>query len=365
MFNERKTIFLVDDNMTNLNIGKNVLKEYYNIMTLNSGQFLLKMLDKYIPDLILLDIEMPEMDGYEVLTIIKSKMETKNIPVIFLTASNDSDSELKGLSIGAVDYITKPFSIPLLLKRVEWHLLIEQQKKELINYNNNLQELVDVKTKTVVELQNAMMKTMAEFVEFRDDITGGHIERTQGYLSVLINAMIEHGLYLEEASLWDLELIMQSAQLHDVGKIAIKDSILLKPGKLTQEEFEKIKEHTTFGARVIEKIKTRSSEHTFLEQAKVLALTHHERWDGSGYPEGLKGKETPLLGRLMAIADVYDALVSFRPYKKEFTHKEAVKIIAEGRGTHFDPTLIDLFLCVSNEFDKVTNLYKMNTIGIE
>lgn len=349
----KKTIFLVDDDITNLTIGKNALSGDYNVFTLNSGTRLLKMLDKTMPDMILLDVEMPEMNGYDTIKMIKRKSETADIPIIFLTAKNDSESELEGLSLGAIDYIFKPFSPPLLLKRIEVHLLVESQKKELIHYNDNLQEMVKAKTKTVVELQNAILKTMAELVECRDDVTGGHIERTQNYLKTLINAMTRCHLFAEETSSWDMDIVLQSAQLHDVGKISIKDSILLKPGRLTQEEFEKIKEHTLMGEKIITEIEKSTSEQAFLKYAKILAGTHHEKWDGSGYPFGLRGQAIPLLGRLMAIADVYDALVSERPYKKAFTHEEAAAIISEGSGTHFEPVLVELFLSVSDEFKKI------------
>ena len=365
MITERKTIFLVDDDMTNLTVGNSVLEEHYDVLTLNSGARLLKILEKNIPDLILLDVEMPEMNGYEVVKQVKSKAETAHIPVIFLTAKNDGDSELEGLSIGAIDYIIKPFSPPLLLKRIEVHLLVESQKRELrlqkqelIRFNNNLKELVDAKTKTVVELKNAVLKTMAELVEFRDYVTGGHIERTQGYLSIFLHALVKRGLYEAETSSWDLELVLQSAQLHDIGKIAIRDSILQKTGKLTDEEFEEIKSHAIFGEKVVEKIKNNTSDQAFLEYAKIFAVSHHEKWDGSGYPYGLKGEEIPILGRLMAIPDVYDALVSIRPYKKAFTHEEAVKIISEGKGKQFDPVLVDLFLEVSEDFNAVATQHK-------
>jgi len=358
MNSERKTIFLVDDNLTNLTVGKAALAEHYNVFTLNSGEKLLKMLDKNIPDLILLDIEMPEMNGYDVLKVIKSKEETKLIPVIFLTARDDVEGELEGLSLGAIDYITKPFSPALLLKRIETHLLIEGQRKELFNYNHNLEEIVEKKTKSVVELQNAILKTVAELVEFRDNVTGGHIERTTSYLGVLLDALSAVGLYEKEISSWDLKLVLQSAQLHDVGKIAVRDGILQKPGKLTEEEFNEIKNHTTWGKEIIEKIKRKTSERTFLEHAEIFAATHHEKWDGSGYPKGLKGENIPLQGRLMAIADVYDALVSDRPYKKAFPHEKAVSIISEGKGTHFEPVLVDLFLKVSDEFNNIAKSFK-------
>jgi len=357
MNTERKIIFLVDDNPTNLSVGSDALDKHYDVLTFNSGTRLLKMLEKTSPDLILLDVSMPEMNGYEVIKRIKNTPETAHVPVIFLTAKSDGESELEGLSLGAIDYIIKPFSPPLLLKRIEVHLLVEAQKRKLIHFNNNLRQMIDEKTKTVVELQNAVLKTMAELVECRDVITGGHIERTQKHLRILMEALLERGMYQEETDSWDLELVWQSAQLHDVGKIAIKDKILKKPGKLTDEEFEEVKSHPLFGAQVIEKIEESTTDKTFLEYAKIFALTHHEKWDGSGYPCGLKGEEIPLLGRIMAIVDVYDALVSERPYKKAFLHDEAIKIIVDGSGTHFDPDLVEMFLEVSHEINKSAVLH--------
>jgi len=311
--------------------------------------------------MILLDVEMPDMNGYEAIKKIKSKKETKDIPIIFLTAKNDSDSELEGLSLGAIDYITKPFSPPLLLKRIETHLLVESQKEELLNYNKNLQSLVDAKTKTVLELQNAILRAMAELVENRDDITGKHLERTQSYLGLLIKAISNHPLYKDEISGWNIDLVLLSSQLHDVGKIVVKDDILRKPGKLLDAEFAEIKKHTIFGEKIIDKIKRNATEHEFLEHARIFAATHHEKWDGTGYPRGLKGTDIPLQGRLMAIADVYDALVSERPYKGAFTHEKAVEIIAAGKGTHFDPNLVEVFLEISDKFNEVANSFKKNS----
>jgi putative two-component system response regulator len=350
----QKKIFLVDDNVTNLTIGKNALIGKYNVFTIPSGEKLLKMLEKIIPDLILLDIEMPEMDGYEAIKIIKNDNRTSNIPVIFLTARTETANELEGLSLGAIDYITKPFSPPLLLKRIEVHLLVEEQKSELKNYNDNLMEMVKTKTQTVINLQNAILKTVAEMVEFRDDITGMHIERTQSYLQALFEKIVEKGLFKDEVSSWDMNVFLQSAQLHDVGKIAIKDSILQKPGKLTPQEFEEMKAHTTFGKMIIDKISKSAVEDAFLEHAKIFAVSHHEKWDGTGYPAGLSGENIPLQGRLMAIADVYDALISERPYKKAFTHEKATEIIIEGRGKHFDPILTDIFESISDRFKVIS-----------
>jgi len=374
MADNRKTVFVVDDDLTSLAVAKVALRERYNTLTVNSGAQLLKILEKSLPDLILLDIDMPDTDGYETIKALKSNFRTSEIPVIFLTAHSNSESELMGITLGAVDYIIKPFSAPLLLKRIDMHLTVEsqkhqlesqnqelkaqhheleQQKSELINFNSKLQEMVDAKVKTILELQGALLRSMAELVESRDDITGGHIERTQSYLGVLLEAMKDKSIYTDEVATWDLNLVLMSAQLHDVGKIAVKDSILNKPGKLTPEEFEEVKKHTTFGGEVIDKIMESTSEHTFLIYAKTFALTHHEKWDGTGYPRRLKGESIPILGRLMAIADVYDALCSDRPYKKAFSHDEAVRIISEGKGTHFDPVLSDMFLNISDEFSVI------------
>lgn len=362
----RKTIYLVDDDSKFLKVGKKILSDNYNVFAIDSGRELLKMLKITIPDLILLDVAMPDMDGYETIKQIKLDPKAYDVPVIFLTAKNDSKSEYEGLSLGAIDYITKPFSPPLLLKRVEVHLLVEAQKYQLINYNTNLEQMVAKKTETVIELQNAFLKTMAELVEFRDDITGMHIERTQSYLRLLIEAVKEARPalldYLAETSKWDTGLIIQSAQLHDIGKIAIKDNILQKPAKLSPFEFEQIKKHTTFGEKVIDKMQSRTKEQSFLDHAREFAGAHHEKWDGTGYPRGLKGTEISLQGRLMAIADVYDALVTDRPYKNAFPHDVAVNIITEGKGTHFDPVLVDLFVKVESEFKKVAESNELHDI---
>ena len=352
---KRKTIFMVDDNLTNLTVGKNALSGKYKVFTIPSGKKLFEMLDKTIPNMILLDIEMPDMNGYEIIKILKNDSRTVEIPVVFLTARSDSGSEFEGLSLGAIDYISKPFSPPLLLKRIEVHMLVEEQKYVLEDYNHNLQFMVEEKTKTVVDLQNAILRTVAELVECRDDTTGGHIERTQNYLRILVDALSKNGLYKDEVLKWNIDFLLQSSQLHDVGKIAIKDSILQKPAKLTPEEFNEMKKHTSFGVQVIEKIQENTSEATFLEYAKIFARAHHEKWDGSGYPNGFSGMDIPLQGRLMAIADVYDALISERPYKRPFTHEVAVDIIKAGSGTHFDPSLVEIFLEHEQEFREVAN----------
>ncbi|MCL2853293.1 MAG: response regulator [Defluviitaleaceae bacterium] len=367
----RKTIFLVNDDITNLMIGKNALSDIYNVFTLNSGSLLLEMLEDLSPDLILLDVNMPEMSGLEAIARIKANERTAQIPVIFLTARSDEEAELQGLSLGAIDYIVKPFLAPLLLKRIEVHLLVESQKRKLLHFNDNLMMMVEDKTQTVVALKNAILKTMAELLEYRDDVTGSHIERTQRYIKLLFESMNSRGVYVSEVAALDKNLVLQSCQLHDIGKISIRDAILLKPGKLTPEEFELMKTHTVFGEEVILKLKNSTMDSDFLEYARAFAISHHEKWGGSCYPYGVTGANIPLLGRIMAIADVYDALVTDRPYKAAFSHEKAVQIIMEGKGTHFDPELIDLFEKISPEFGKIAaevrgndDWRKMDSVGI-
>ena len=348
MNRERETIIVVDDDLTNLTVAANSLDDVYDVFTVPSGAKLFTVLEKVIPDLILLDIEMPDMDGYEVIQILKASDKTADIPVVFLTSVIDPASEIKGLDLGAVDYVTKPFSQELLLKRMGLHLLLERQKKELLSYSRGLENEVSQKTKAVAELQNAILMTVAELVECRDSVTGGHIERTQRYLGFLINIALDDGIYADELSQWDIDLVIMSSQLHDVGKVAIKDDILLKPAKLTKEEFEEIKKHAEIGAEIIRRIEGATSESNFLKHAEVFAESHHEKWDGSGYPYGLEHERIPLEGRLMAIVDVYDALTNDRPYKKAMSHEEAIQIIQDGLGKHFDPLLCDTFLKKSN-----------------
>ncbi|MDR0312559.1 MAG: response regulator [Treponema sp.] len=353
-----KCIFLVDDNIVNLNTGKNALQDMYTVVTLPSGDKLLFMLKKVRPDLILLDVEMPGMSGYDALKELKANPETADIPVIFLTGKIDAEDELKGLSLGAVDYITKPFSPPLLLKRIELHLLLQSQKNELREFNDNLVAMVQERTNDLVQLQNAIITWAAEMVEFRDEETGQHVERVQKYLQIMLNAMEETDQYTTEVTAWDKEAFFKSALLHDVGKIRIPDEILLKRSKLTEEEFGYMKQHAVYGKMLLESLQEKVPTQTFLDYAKTLSYCHHERWDGKGYPDRLKGSEIPLQARMMSLADVYDALVSKRPYKGAFSHEEAMKIISDGRGSQFDPELVDLFLKLSLQIKEVSEALK-------
>ena len=331
-----KTIFIVDDNDTNLMAAKTALDGTYKAFTLPSAEKMFKLLEKITPDLILLDVVMPEMDGFQAMSVLKTDEKLKSIPVIFLTAKNDAESEIHGFEMGALDFINKPFSAPVLIKRIETHIETDRLIKE--------------SQQAVRDIHNATISVIADVVESRDKVTGGHIERTQKYLDILVGALIRAGIYETEISNWDLSLLLPSAQLHDVGKINVSDMILNKPGKLTEEEFDLIKQHCADGERIIDEIISKTKDDGFLHHAKNFAGYHHEKWNGTGYPRGFKEDQIPLEGRIMAIADIYDALVSERPYKRPFTHEQAVEIIKNGRGTHFDPKIVDVFLTVMEEF---------------
>ncbi|MCL1843468.1 MAG: response regulator [Defluviitaleaceae bacterium] len=335
----RKTIFVVDDNDTNLSKAEEGLEDDYDVMTIPSGERLFVILKKIKPHLILLDIEMPEMDGFDVLEILKNDKEYKDIPVIFLTGVRSPEVEARGFERGVVDFITKPFSTRVLLNRVKLHidvnLLIKEHTEKLARNHQN------------------MIFILADMVENRDSGTGGHIERTSEYVKVLIAEMQKDKIYEEEIKDWDIDMMGICAILHDIGKIGVTDLILNKPGRLTDEEFAKMKNHASNGAQIINRVIARTGPDEFLTNARLFAEFHHESWDGSGYPHGHKGLDIPIQGRVMAIADVYDALISERPYKPAFSHEKAVDIIIQDSGKRFDPTIADVFFAVNEKFRQV------------
>ncbi|MDR2533102.1 MAG: response regulator [Oscillospiraceae bacterium] len=331
-----KTVFVVDDNDVNLLTAENSLSKQYRVFTLPSASAMFELLEEVVPDLILLDILMPETNGFDALRMLKGDTRYFNIPVIFLTSRSDSTTEALGFEMGAVDFISKPFSEPVLLNRIKCHLKIEDIINERTYYLNNLRDSIVI--------------VLANMVENRDILTGKHIQRTSIFLRILLEEMIKRGIYSDEIIDMGVDSLVSSARLHDLGKILIPDLILNKPGKLNDEEYEIIKTHAAEGDRIIDCIIAESGDESFLQNAKLFAGFHHERWDGTGYPYGLKGEEIPIHGRVMAIADVYDALVSARPYKPAFTHEKAVQIISEGKGTQFDPLLTDIFMEINEKF---------------
>ncbi|MCL1998858.1 MAG: response regulator [Turicibacter sp.] len=332
----RKIIFSVDDNDTNLIKIEDALSPHYDVMTLSSGKSMLKLIEKVKPDLILLDIKMPEMDGFEALEQLKSRSKLANIPVIFLTGTTDDGIETRGFEMGVVDFIHKPFSDLVLLNRVRLQI--------------GLSDLIKERTMQLQRAYQNLIFILSDLVENRDKSTGGHIERTVEYIKILVAEMIKQKVYYEELKDWDVEVVSSCAILHDIGKIGVSDMILNKPAKLTLEEFTLMKNHAINGSYIIDKVIERTGEDSFLKTARLFAEFHHENWDGTGYPHGLAGLDIPLHGRIMAIVDVYDALVTMRPYKEAFPHDVAVEIIMSDSGKRFDPKIAEVFNSIKDRF---------------
>jgi len=356
----RHSILVVDDTPENLALMSGLLQDLYQVRVAPSGARALKIAQsERPPDLILLDIMMPEMDGYAVCVALKADARTRHIPVIFLTAMSEEADEEMGLGLGAVDYVTKPVSPPILLARVKSHLALKAAADFLRDKSAYLAQEVARRTQEVRDVQDATVLMLSSLAETRDNETGNHILRTQRYVRALAEALRSHPRF--ELALDDdatLDLLYKSAPLHDIGKVGIPDQILLKPGRLTPEEFEVMKTHTALGRDAIEAAELRLGRTVpFLALAKEIAYSHQEKWDGSGYPEGLAGEAIPVSARLMALADVYDALISRRVYKEPMPHEQAVAIIREGRGTHFDPDVADAFLAIQDQFHAIAEAH--------
>lgn len=348
---KKQKVLIVDDIAANIKVLMETLKEDYAVITANSGRRALKLATApEPPDIILLDIMMPIMDGYEICRRLKAEELTKDIPIIFITAMSEVGDEEKGLELGGVDYITKPFNPGLVKRRVHNQL-------ELKAYRDHLEEQLRIRTREINLVQEITIESMATLAEYRDPETGGHINRTQNYVRALAERLLKRGNYTELLNNDNIHLLYLSAPLHDIGKVAIPDNILLKPGILTVEEYNFMKKHTKYGYDVIKSVEGRLGKESFLRFAAEIAYNHHEKWDGSGYPRGLKGQDIPLSGRLMAIADVYDALISKRVYKPPFSHKKTKAIIEGGRGKHFEPLLVDVFLEIEEEFIEIALEY--------
>ena len=357
---EKASILVVDDIPDNLSLMSNLLRDIYKVRVANSGERALTIAGSDTPpDLILLDIMMPEVDGYEVCRRLKDNPVTRDIPVIFLTAKAEVGDETRGLELGAVDYITKPISPPIVLARVKTHLAMKSVQDFLRDQNAFLEAEVRRRTREVEIIQDVTVHTLASLAETRDNETGNHIRRTQHYVRLLAEYLRKHPRF---APLLDddrtIEMLFKSAPLHDIGKVGIPDQILLKPGKLEPEEFEIMKSHTTLGRdAIVQAERELGGEIPFLRLAKEIAYGHQEKWDGSGYPEGLAGDAIPISARLMALADVYDALISRRVYKPPFPHEKAVEIVVEGKGKHFDPDVVEAFLALEEQFKDIANRY--------
>jgi putative two-component system response regulator len=337
------TVLVVDDNKNNIEIVINSLDGICDVSAALDGSSALKLVTESPPDLILLDIMMPGMDGFEVCRKLKSSTPFASIPVMFMTGMAEIQYKSKGFACGAVDYIVKPFDPAEVIARVKTHLYLSIARKELKNQNELLEQKVTGRTKELVLTQDVTIETLAALVEYRDPETGGHIQRTKLFVRALAMVLKNHPVYKEYLSDNAIELIAKSAPLHDVGKVGIPDGILLKPGKLSIEEFNEMKRHTTIGYLTLSQAEKKLGHNSFLTYAKDIAHSHHEKWDGSGYPLGLNGEQIPVAARLMALADVYDALISKRVYKPPFSHRTAVEIIHDSRGGHFDPLMVDAF----------------------
>jgi putative two-component system response regulator len=340
-------ILVVDDNLANLKNIQLQLSDDYQVVLAKSGSQALQICIQILPDLILLDVDMPEMDGFETLRRIKGNPLLRRIPVIFLTANHDMATEIRALESGVVDFITKPVEKSILHHRLQLHL-------NLARYQQNLEE-------TVKELEDSIVLSFSEMIESRDKATGDHVQRTRIYVTLLGRELINQGRFSDELNERELSLITRAALLHDVGKIGISDTILLKPGRLDDAEFAMMKTHTTIGAGILETMYRRTPTQHYLKYATQIAEGHHEKYDGSGYPHGLKGEEIPLCSRMMAVADVYDAVVADRIYRKAMTPQEAYNLIVTGKGTHFDPYLIEAFEVVHRDMEATARRRSLQT----
>ena len=354
MTDEQPSILVIDDTPGNLSLLNQLLREHYRVKLANSGPRGLELAAMAPPDLILLDIMMPDMDGYQVFQRLQSDPATRRIPVIFLTAKVGAEDEERGLAMGAVDFIHKPIAPSVVLARVRTHLQIRHWQTFLEDKSAWLQQEVESRVSEVFRLQEATIRVMVSLAEFRDECTGNHIRRAQDYVRLLADYLSRQprdaGFLMPE----QIDRIAKASPLHDIGKIAIPDHILLKPGRHTPEEFAIMQTHSVKGeSMLLRSLHEMGGDNAMLRFACQIARSHHERWDGGGYPDGLAGEAIPLAARLMAVADVYDALRSRRPYKKAFDHAEAVDIIVQGKGSHFDPLLVEAFLALEGVFSEI------------
>jgi putative two-component system response regulator len=334
-----KQILVVDDNIASLKQIGAQLAPHYEVSLAKSGALALQICQQERPDLILLDVEMPEMDGFQTLGRLKADPDLNPIPVIFLTGNRDTATEIRALESGAMDFIAKPANKDILFHRLELHLQFAAYQSSLEN--------------TVKELQNSIVTSFAELIECKDDNAGTHVLRTGKYMEILGRRLLEAGIFADELSGDNLDLMVRAAPFHDIGKIGVSDTLLLKEGALTAEEYAEVKKHTLIGARFLKSIYERTPEEQYLRFAKLIAESHHEKYDGTGYPRGLAGDDIPLCARIMTVANVYDGCITERVYRKALSHEEACRIILDGKGTWFDPRIVEAFEGVMDQFARL------------
>jgi cyclic di-GMP phosphodiesterase len=359
------SVLIVDDERVNIDLLVDLLKPHYRTLVATNGEQALKRAaGEPRPDILLLDVMMPGMDGYEVCRRLKAETGTRAIPVIFVTAMSEVGDEMKGFALGAVDYITKPVSPPIVEARVRAHLENKHARDFIEDRNRVLQQMVLERTRELEATQDATILSMATLAETRDPETGHHLQRTQGYVRALARQLRSHRRYREELDDHAIDLLFKSAPLHDIGKVGVPDRILLKPAKLDADEWQEMRLHVVHGYEAIAATEKAlaaagisAAAASFLRYAREIARCHHEKWDGSGYPDGMGAEDIPLSARLMALADVYDALRSKRCYKPPYPHERAVAEIVEGRGGHFDPDVVDAFRVLGDEFIAISQSY--------
>lgn len=362
MTNSKKQIVAVDDQEDNRLLLQEMLGPIYEVHLMSDGQQMLDYVqENHSIDLILLDVVMPGIDGFEVCKKLKAMPTAKSIPVIFLTGLDNCSDEEYGLLLGAEDFIHKPFSEPVMLARIRNHLRISDMSRQLRLRNEVLEANISERTQSLIAAQSATITAFCSLAEARDNETGNHILRTQHYVRALAEALRKNSIYEPMLSDDDILLIFKSAPLHDIGKVGIPDAILNKPGALTPDEWCIMQRHSQIGADVIYRAEMELGANSFLKYAGQIAHSHHERWDGTGYPLGLQGEQIPLAARLMAVADVYDALITKRCYKAAFPHEQAVVIILGQKGKHFDPAIIDTFSGITEQFSEIARRFADKT----
>ncbi len=347
-------VMVVDDTPANLKLLDLMLRETYRVVSFNRGETALSAAIENPPDIVLLDINMPGMDGFEVCRRMKTYRQLHEVPVIFISALADTADKVKAFTTGGVDYVTKPFHVDEVKARVATHLTVSGLRNELQKHNEHLEQLVQEKIQEVHDSQIATIVALAKLAEHRDTDTGRHLERVQSYTKLLARHLQRSEHFADRISDSFVSSLYHASPLHDIGKVSIPDSILLKPDRLTRDEFEIMKTHTVVGAQTLESVHRRYRNNEFLTVGLALTRSHHEHWDGSGYPEGIAGEAIPLEGRIMAVADVYDALRTRRVYKPACDHATTRDTILEASGTQFDPRVVEAFLAIEAEFEEVS-----------